>query len=79
MDYSHYIRPKYDFADDAARFFYECADLMYQKTTQNFSKTNITVFMTEDPERLKTYKSYGGYKTIEAWQNQFAMVMKILT
>ena len=67
VDYGYYIRPQYDFADDATRFFFEQAQIMYQTTTQTFNKTNVSMFMTEEPERLKQYQKYGGWHTIEAW------------
>lgn len=67
VDYGYYIRPKYDFADNATRFFFEQAQIMYQTVTQTFNKTNVSVFMTEESERLKQYQKYGGWRTIETW------------
>lgn len=73
VDYDHYVRPKYDFSDGATRFFYECAVIMYQRQIQDFSKTNIIMFMSEDAERMKTFQLYGGYKTIETWQDKLSV------
>ena len=67
VEYSHYIREKYDFYDAVSRFFYECAIILYERRTQEFSKTIITSFMTEDTDRLATYKQAGGWKTLSAW------------
>lgn len=67
VDYSYYIRSKYDFADNSARFFYDCADLMYKSFSEDFSKANIISFMSQDAERFRQFKQLGGYKTIESW------------
>ena len=67
VDYGYYVRPQYDFSDDACRFFFEQAQIMYQTVTQTFSKANVTIFMTEEAERSQTYRKYGGWRTIEEW------------
>lgn len=67
VDYGYYVRPQYDFSDDATRFFFEQAQIMYQTVTQTFNKTNISIFMTEEPERSQLYRKYGGWRTIESW------------
>lgn len=67
VDYGYYVRPQYDFADDATRFFFEQADIMYKTVTQTFSKANVTIFMTEEAGRLQLYNKYGGWKTLETW------------
>lgn len=72
MDYSYYVKSKYDFADNATRFFYDLADLMYKAFSQDFSKTNIISFASQEPDRMKFFRQYGGYKTIETWVNRFA-------
>lgn len=69
VDYSYYMKSKYDFADDATRFFYDCADLMYKTFSVEFTKSNIISFMSQDANRLKLYKLYGGYKTLDTWIN----------
>ena len=76
VDYGHYIRPKYDFADAAVRFFYECADLMYRTVTQDFSKVNIVSFMTQESDRFQLFKLYGGYNTIEFGKISLQQVQK---
>lgn len=67
VDYGYYIRPKYDFSDSATRFFFEQAQIMYQTVTQTFSKANVTIFMTEEQDRVQRYQRYGGWRTIEIW------------
>ena len=69
VDYGYYVRPQYDFADSATRFFFEQAQIMYQTVTQTFSKANVTIFMTEEAERAQTYRKYGGWRTIDTWVN----------
>lgn len=67
VDYGYYVRPKYDFSDDATRFFFEQAQIMYQTVTQTFNKTNVSVFMSEESERSQLYRKYGGWRTVESW------------
>ena len=69
IEWGQYIRSKYDFYDEATKFFYECFELMYKTLTQTFNQININTFMSQDEDRLKTYKKYGGYKIIETWSN----------
>lgn len=45
---------------------------MYKSFAQDFSKANIITFMSRDPERFQLFKSFGGYKTVEAWASNFA-------
>ena len=67
IEYGQYIKSKYDFADEATRFFYNSAEIIYETRSQVFNKTTVSTFMAEDPERLTTYKKYGGWKPIEEW------------
>lgn len=67
VDIAKFIRSKYDFADDATRFFYDCATILFQTRTQTFNKASVTTFMTEDTGRFSNFKRYGGYKTIASW------------
>lgn len=45
---------------------------MYKSMTQDFSKANIISFMSQDPERFKQFKQFGGYKTIEHWSTKLS-------
>jgi len=67
IEYGQYIKSKYDFSDDATKFFYENAEVIFQKRTQTFNQTTISTYMTEDKDRLKLYKKYGGWKLLESW------------
>jgi hypothetical protein len=68
VEYSFYIKSKYDFADPTCKFFYDNAELIFQKMPDAFNKqSNIDLYMMEDKERFETYKKYGGWKTIEGW------------
>lgn len=69
IEHGHNIRSKYDFIDDATRFFYDNAEIIFQKRSQTFNKSVISAFMAEDKERLSTYKKFGGWKTIEEWMS----------
>ena len=73
VEYSQYIKSKYDFYDEVTRFFYDNAEIIYKKRSQTFNKATITTFMTEDNDRLSLYKKYGGWNTIESW-NKLAIV-----
>ena len=69
IEHGQHIKSKYDFSDEATRFFYDVAEIMYRKRTQIFNKSIISTFMTEDSDRLASYKKYGGWKTIDSWMN----------
>ncbi len=67
IEYGHYVRSKYDFSDEATRFFFDNAEIIYKTRTQTFNKTTISTYFAEDTEKLSAYKKYGGWKTIENW------------
>lgn len=67
VEYGQHIKSKYDFADDVTKFFYDNAEIIYQKRTQTFNQNAINAYMTEDKERLAIYKKYGGWKTLQSW------------
>ena len=67
IEHGHNIRSKYDFYDEATKFFYDNAEILYQTRTQTFNRSVISTYMAEDPDRLSLYKKYGGWKTIEEW------------
>lgn len=69
VEYGQYVKSKYDFADEATRFFYDSAEVMYKTRTQTFNKTTVSTFMAEEEDRLRQYKAYQGWKTIEDWMN----------
>ena len=69
IDYGYNIRSRYDFYDEATKFFYDNAEILYQTRSQEFNRSIVGSYMAEDNERLSSYKKYGGWKTIENWMN----------
>ena len=69
IEYGKVIKSKYDFEDEATRFFYDNFELMYKTFSQKFDETSINTFMSQESERLKTFRKYGGYKLIKEWCN----------
>ena len=67
IEYGQFVRSKYDFYDEVTRFFFDNAEVIYQKRTQTFNKTTISTYFAEDTEKLSLYKKYGGWKTLESW------------
>lgn len=67
VEYGRFIRSHYDFADVATRFFYDNFEIMYKSFTQEMTENSVNAFMTQDVERLKLYRSYGGYRTVKKW------------
>ena len=45
IEHGHNIRSKYDFYDEATKFFYDNAEIMYQTRTQIFNRSVISTFM----------------------------------
>lgn len=69
VENGHNIRSKYDFYDEATKFFYDNAEIMYQKRSQEFNRSTVSTYMAEDTERLSLYKKYGGWKTLSNWMD----------
>lgn len=67
VEYGAYIRSKYDFVDEATRFFYDNAEIMYKSHTQTFNKSTILTFFASDTTKLNQFKKYGGYKILAEW------------
>lgn len=65
----HFIRSKYDFSDEATKFYYDCFELMYKTYTQTIDEFKVNTFMTQDAERFKEYCKFGKFETIKAWMN----------
>ena len=68
VDYSQLVKSKYDFYDEATRFFYDNAEIIFQTRSQEFKNSVITAYMSEDKERLTLFKKYGGNKILEEWR-----------
>ncbi len=69
VEYSRYIKSKYDFSDKATIFLYDSMEIMYSKRTQNFNQNSVITFMAEDKERLKIFKDINGWKLLNEWGN----------
>lgn len=69
IEYGQHIKSKYDLFDEATKFLYEHAEIMYQTRTQTLNQSTVATYMSEDKERLSLYKKYGAWKTIEQWTN----------
>lgn len=69
VSWGQYIRSKYDFDDEATKFYYDCFELMYKTFAQSIDETKVNTFMSQDKDRLKTYKSFGSFKTIAQWMS----------
>lgn len=67
VEYGQYIKSKYDFDDVLTTFFYDNFELMYKTFSQTFNETNVNTFMSQNTERLKMYRLYGGYTIIQQW------------
>lgn len=66
LSYGESTKSKYDFYDKATRFFYDLFEDYYLTFSQDVSENKINTFVTQNVERLKAYKSYGGWKTIKS-------------
>ena len=65
LTYSTTIVPKYDFSDKACEFFWQLFSDYYISYSEVFTELKLNTFASMVPERLKNYKTYGGYKTIK--------------
>jgi replicative DNA helicase len=73
VEYNKFIKSKYDFFDECTKFFYENGEIIFKKRTQNFNENNILLYMSEDEERFKKFKKFGGWKLLEEWMELAAL------
>lgn len=66
LSYGESTKSKYDFSDECTRFFYDLFEDYYLTFSQDISENKINNFATQNSERLKAYKIYGGWKTIKS-------------
>lgn len=64
LTYGESTKSKYDFSDDDTRFFYDLFEEYYLTFSQDVSQNKVNNFATQNSERLKAYKSHGGWRTI---------------
>lgn len=69
VNYSNFMRSKYDFSDPVTKFFYDSLETYYLTFSQTIDETKMNVFMSQNAERLKTYKQYKGWKTIQQFMS----------
>lgn len=67
VEYSQYIKSKYDFYDEGTKFFYDQAETLYATRTQEFTKTSVLTYMAEDDSRMRLYKEFKGWNTIDGY------------
>lgn len=67
VEYGHHTKSKYDFSDEAARFFYDIAEIIYTTRSEKINKTVVTTFVVEDSERFSQYKRFGGWDILSKW------------
>lgn len=67
VSYGNFIVSKYDFYDEATKFFYDIFSLMYRTFSQTFDENQINLFVSQDEFRLREYRRYKGWKTIKSW------------
>ena len=66
--YGESIKSKYDFSDEAAKFFYDFFVDYFLTFSQEISESKCNNFATQNNERLKNYKTYGGWRTINKFK-----------
>ena len=66
LTYGGTTKSKYDFYDNATRFFYDFFEEYYLTFSQDVSENKLNNFATQNTERLKSYRMYGGWKTIKS-------------
>ena len=66
IKYGQSIKSKYDFSDEACRFFYDQFENYYLTFSQDVSENKINNYMSQNIDIFKKYRSYGGWKTIKS-------------
>lgn len=69
LTYSGSIVPKYDFSDKGCEFFWQFFSDYYVSYSETFTELKLNTFASMVQERLKGYKTYGGYKAIKDLMN----------
>lgn len=67
VSWGQYMKSQYDLSDAATKFYYDSFELMYKTFSQTVDENKVNVFMSQDKDRLATYKKFGGYKVITQW------------
>lgn len=69
VNYSNFMRSKYDFSDPVTKFFYDSFETYYLTFSQTIDETKMNVFMSQNEDRLKQYKQYKGWKTLQRYMS----------
>lgn len=67
--YGSAINSQNDFSDSACRFYYDLFVDYYLTFSQSIEENKVNNFASQNIERLKLYKKYGGYKIIKEFMN----------
>lgn len=67
IEHGRFIKSKYDFDDVVTKFYYDNFEIMYTTFSQKVDEITINTFMSQDADRLKLYRKYGGFKLINNW------------
>ena len=59
----------YKFYATVTRFLYDSFEIFYKTFSQTVNEDKLNIFMSQNADRLKTYRKYGGWKTIFEWMN----------
>lgn len=63
------INSECDFSDPACKFFYDMFVDYYLTFSQTVAEHKVNNFASQDMDRFKLYKKYGGYKTLKEFMN----------
>jgi replicative DNA helicase len=70
IKYGSSVRSKYDFSDEACRFFYDQFEDYYLTFSQEeITENKLNNYMSQNNDRFKRYKSYGGWRTVKEMMN----------
>lgn len=67
VSYGNFMRSKYDFSDEVAKFLYDSFEMYFLKFSQTVDETKLNVFMSQNEERKKLYLKYRGWKTVKRY------------
>jgi len=67
INWGQYMRSKYDFSDEATRFFYNLFEQIYRNHSEEIDEIKISTFVTQDEAVYKKYKKFGGFEILENW------------
>lgn len=60
------INSEYYYSDPVTKFLYNSATILYNRE-QKFTEKSVTVFMSEEEDRLAKFRSFGGYSVVQSF------------